>query len=242
MYHTLQGEETMPWCPKCKLEYIEGIKVCPDCKTALVDSLDDIATDEAFDFSEEFKEEGEDMEEALGAYFADFKEEEREDMIENMKKAALIPKYKSKEEAYTEHKSGAVSLTIVGILGLAFVVLTALKLISVPFAGNALTNIVMGALFFIFLACGILSFAKASKLKPAATKEKETIAQIVEFIKEQKKAGVYTVSEDVENFETEYIKLNDRIVSDIEEKFADLEPGLAYFVTDRYAGDILDED
>ncbi len=29
----------MPWCPKCKNEYREGITVCADCGVALVDSL-----------------------------------------------------------------------------------------------------------------------------------------------------------------------------------------------------------
>ncbi|GKX31304.1 hypothetical protein SH1V18_37840 [Vallitalea longa] len=32
----------MPWCPKCKCEYEEGVKLCADCKVELVDSLDDI--------------------------------------------------------------------------------------------------------------------------------------------------------------------------------------------------------
>ena len=31
----------MPWCPKCKNEYREGIKICADCGTELVDSLSD---------------------------------------------------------------------------------------------------------------------------------------------------------------------------------------------------------
>lgn len=31
----------MPWCPKCKNEYYEGIKVCADCGTELVDSLEE---------------------------------------------------------------------------------------------------------------------------------------------------------------------------------------------------------
>ncbi len=31
----------MPWCPKCRNEYVEGIKVCADCKTALVESLEE---------------------------------------------------------------------------------------------------------------------------------------------------------------------------------------------------------
>lgn len=29
----------MPWCPKCKNEYRQGIKVCSDCKCDLVDTL-----------------------------------------------------------------------------------------------------------------------------------------------------------------------------------------------------------
>lgn len=31
----------MPWCPVCKNEYTEGVKVCADCGAALVDSLDE---------------------------------------------------------------------------------------------------------------------------------------------------------------------------------------------------------
>ena len=28
----------MPWCPKCRNEYVEGVTVCADCGCALVDS------------------------------------------------------------------------------------------------------------------------------------------------------------------------------------------------------------
>lgn len=31
----------MPWCPKCKNEYVEGTKECADCKVALVDTLEE---------------------------------------------------------------------------------------------------------------------------------------------------------------------------------------------------------
>lgn len=31
----------MPWCPKCKMEYQEGFTQCSDCKSELVDSLEE---------------------------------------------------------------------------------------------------------------------------------------------------------------------------------------------------------
>jgi hypothetical protein len=30
----------MPICPNCKYEYIQGITICPDCNTKLVESLE----------------------------------------------------------------------------------------------------------------------------------------------------------------------------------------------------------
>lgn len=30
----------MPWCPKCKTEYILGIQHCADCHIPLVDALE----------------------------------------------------------------------------------------------------------------------------------------------------------------------------------------------------------
>ena len=31
----------MPWCPVCKNEYREGIKLCAECKVELVERLED---------------------------------------------------------------------------------------------------------------------------------------------------------------------------------------------------------
>lgn len=35
-----EEELNMPWCPVCKNEYVDGIKMCADCKVELVDELE----------------------------------------------------------------------------------------------------------------------------------------------------------------------------------------------------------
>jgi hypothetical protein len=37
-----EEEIVMPWCPKCKSEYEEGVLICADCKVDLVNNLSDI--------------------------------------------------------------------------------------------------------------------------------------------------------------------------------------------------------
>lgn len=41
MTYKKNGVEIMPWCPKCKAEYREGMTVCSDCKVDLVSELPD---------------------------------------------------------------------------------------------------------------------------------------------------------------------------------------------------------
>ena len=233
----------MPWCPNCKLEYVEGVKVCPDCKTALVDSLEDTENEDSFEFSDEYNAAEEQVESAMNTYFPELSEEERADMLANLKQGALIPKYKSVQDSYSEHKSGAMSLMLIGILGVAFVVLNALKIISLP-AGfsSTLTTVVMGALFLIFLASGIFSSVKASKLKSKADEEKALIDKVVDFVRSRKKSGVYPTYKEEDGFEFDYIKLTETVVKDVEDNFSDLEPGFAYYVVDRFASEVLDED
>lgn len=48
----------MPWCPNCKNEYVEGIKVCADCQTKLVDSLTEDSKEEALLFGDRKQMEG----------------------------------------------------------------------------------------------------------------------------------------------------------------------------------------
>lgn len=232
----------MAWCPNCKLEYVEGVTVCPDCKAALVDSLDDVV--EEFDFAQE--EQDEDMMASLIRPYLDESpdEEQRKEIMERALKAASIPQYKSKEDALSENKSGAVVLIACGVLGFAFLILNGLHIISLPVSGfsGTLMNAVMGCLFLIFLASGIRAAFKAKLLKGQAEEEKKTIDDILAFIKEQKETGKYNLSKDSEDYEEKFLVLNEKIVADVDEKFSELEPGFSFYVVDRFAGEILDED
>jgi len=42
----------MPFCPKCRFEYIAGTTTCPDCGLALVESLPESATPGPGDFTQ----------------------------------------------------------------------------------------------------------------------------------------------------------------------------------------------
>ena len=47
----------MPWCPKCKNEYREGITVCADCNVPLVEDFSTaIAADKTLVFNTEHKD------------------------------------------------------------------------------------------------------------------------------------------------------------------------------------------
>ena len=72
----------MPWCPKCKNEYVEGVRTCADCGCELTDSLEELEKEGLIFGSEE------EMEELL-AFFScngiksgDLRFDEKEDLYE----------------------------------------------------------------------------------------------------------------------------------------------------------------
>ena len=237
----------MPWCPKCKLEYVEGIKVCPDCNVELVEELKEEEVSFDPEFAENYSDEvTEALEEENLTDIQKLTPEEMEAIMlraEQLKNFEENPVYKSKKDKLLNNKSAYGVLIVSGLLGLAVVLLDVFGLITLPLSGSSrvLTFIVLGVLFAVFLLTGFISLGNVKKLKPEVEKEEKLINDIVEFIKQNKAAGTYK-KPNPENYESEYLELNNKVVSDVKETFPDLEPGFAYYVVDRFAGDILDED
>lgn len=229
----------MPWCPSCKLEYVEGIKICPDCKSALVGSLDELVEEEELSsYSENYSEEN--TENNFDPN--DLDDETKQEMINRMKQIIENPTYRCKEEQYDENKSGAYVLTVCGIIGAIVLILNLAGVISLPFSGFSmtLTYVVMGFLFMVFFVSGIRSFFKMNKLKPLVDEEKKNIDKVLDFLKVKKDAGSYTYSDD-ESYEEAYLRISELAVADIKAEYPDFEPGFAFYVVDRFANEIIDE-
>lgn len=226
----------MPWCPKCKLEYVEGKTICPDCQVELVSSLDEVTNiPEELSYAAimgqplDQLDMGEQMEELRIA------------MSTNMSAATV--KYQSAEDSYVENRSGAGVLLFCGILGLGVLLLNYFGIIKIPMAGFSLilTYTVMGCLFFIFVANGIRSAIKAKNLKPLVEKEKENIEAAKAFLSNEMKNFEYKNLKE-EGSEVSYLHIYDKAARDLANFLPDAPEGFATYVCDKYLGDILDED
>lgn len=253
----------MPFCPVCKLEYVEGKTECPDCKAALVASLDDI------------KEETSEVDEMTDE---EVLESATEEMLEaNMDPSALLKKlraaeasndyetvreiyetlrsqveknspYENKKDKYSENKSASYILTIAGAIGAIILILNGFNVIHLPLNGfsEILLNVVMGLLFFIFLLTGIKGFMKLKKISVEVDEEKENTDKLLEYLKAENDKGSFKVEvgEGEEEMSVEEASLlkSDKAVSMAMEQFPDFKENFCFYVVDRYYSEIFDED
>ncbi len=226
----------MPFCPKCKAQYREGITVCADCKVELVDSLEEAEAVQETEVQAEETEAPEEM-------FADEEEVTGEEAEEA---EAPAPRehaslYVSSAARAEDNKSSAYTLLIIGSIGLVLVVLMIMGVI--PFFSNSttkvLTYVVMGSLFGIFIIMGIVSFRNAAKFARKAAFEEELSGEMQKWAKEhltKEKIDAMLAPEELElPEELLYFKRAEKCRQCLESQYMNLEEGfLEHFIEEIY--------
>lgn len=172
----------MPYCPKCDMEFVEGVTVCTDCGGPLVESKE--AAD-ALKKSEKEKQE-EEMRRRYEEFMALQKDTENTDETAKEEQKAPSKAYVNKGQRYEDMSSSASAFFLVGGILAAATVLSLTGILNLPMAGVS-KYIFQGLL--VLMAVGSLAIAISSRKSAAllkteaADEEKETEEIIQWFLK-----------------------------------------------------------
>lgn len=257
----------MPWCPKCKNEYYEGIKVCADCGEELVDSLEEWekAEREAREaerqaqiaaIKEMMQEEADDddADDVLKDTEGETETPENGDSeaarmrTEAKKRTEEISRgvYQNYEEKAADNKSSAYSLLIIGAAGAVVVLLALFDVISLPLNSSTkyVTLGMMEAMFVFFVVMGVVSMKNAGKYAKKAESEKELTKELekwfVEYVTAEKiDDDLFTEEEADFSEEQKYFKRFDRMKELLSERFLNLNEGYVDRFLDKHYQDIF---
>lgn len=219
----------MPWCPKCGYEYKTGYTVCSDCNVELVESLELLKEDEEIqDMSDIFSDEDVSFED-------DFSVSSDADSREKKSINAKSELYVDANIRATEYKLGAITLLMVGGVGLTAIILMNIGIIPfLPMISKALMNTVMGGMFLIFIIMGISSVGSCKKMLILAQKEEKLTKDIEEYF------SVYVTKETLSNFDMSNLtkeeiclKQYEQISSIINANFSDVDPAFLEYITEK---------
>lgn len=173
----------MPWCPKCKNEYVAGITACADCKCNLIDSLEEIEPEAGIEEQLPLQRETAEKERAQDEQLS---EQTQDEQLSEQKHAVMFQGshvYQKSSEKAEDFKSSAYVLLLVGGGGLLLLllVLTGLLPISLYGMNRYLIGGVMGAMFILFIVMGVLSLRSSKTLLGRAVKEDELTKEILNW-------------------------------------------------------------
>lgn len=181
----------MPWCPKCRNEYVAGVQKCADCGCDLVDSLKQ--TQQNIPICPKEMPQAEE-EEGLEPKSVP-QEADMEELIKQQKQAAMFQGshiYQKSSEKAEDFKSSAYVLLLVGIGGMVLLVLIVAGLLPISLDGwnRYLTGGVMGTMFLLFIIMGILSLRSSKTLLGKAVREDELTREILNWCRKNLTAEV----------------------------------------------------
>ncbi len=162
-----------------------------------------------------------------------------QDGYETSSQTTIKEPYESYHYKYSSNITAAYSFTIIGAVGLLFIIINDLKLL--PFLNftnisGVLFNIVLGGLFIFFIIIGIFSFKRSKDYKSKAIEEDSITKELMNFLSERYDSHIlFDMTSDVSSEEVSYFKKLDIIKAAISSKYDDLSP--AY--VDKIADDFL---
>ncbi|MCI7790684.1 MAG: hypothetical protein MR531_07905 [Lachnospiraceae bacterium] len=242
----------MPWCPKCKCEYREGITECADCKVALVDVL---PPDEENPYSEESEMKQmeqwvlEDNEEPDDESMQTGQDADMESKIRNARMKAAsesVRVYQDKKSKAEDFKSSAYTLIIVGAVGIIALILLELGVFPFSLAapGKYITYAVMGAMFLIFIIMGLSSFKSSKKYEKEAKTEDDLTDRIkiwtLENVTRESIVSKAALPAEMPD-EVKYFKYFELLKNAIKSEFGDMNASYLESLCEELYGEIFEE-
>lgn len=170
----------MPYCPKCDMEFVDGVTECTDCHGPLVESRE---AAEAMKQAEQAKKEEEmrlRYEEAMKA-----EDTEGSDKTQDRKPEAAKA-YVNKEQRYEDMNSSASAFFLIGGALAAATILILAGVIRLPMAGFS-KYVFYGLLIFMTVGSFLIAFSSKKSARvlktEAADEEKETEEILQWFVK-----------------------------------------------------------
>lgn len=164
------------WCPKCRTEYRDGVKVCADCGTPLVESLEEYDREQTRKAAEEETIRLSQLQDGESAYYGETSSGKGEVLSANAepRPTQRHTAYKSSSEMADENRSSAAALLIVGTAGLLFILLLyfdKIRFFHVTGPNRYFVCGVLGAMFVLFLVMGCVSWKSVKRLREKAVSE-----------------------------------------------------------------------
>ncbi|MBQ1189831.1 MAG: hypothetical protein IIX57_05415 [Lachnospiraceae bacterium] len=178
----------MPYCPKCDMEFVEGITKCSDCGGPLFESKE--AAEEMYkraqaQYNEQMKKQYEMMMAEQMKQEALAKEAAAEGKVAQPRRASSGT-FVDKGQKYEDMASSASAFLIVGVVTTAALILSITGLINLPFYG-VMKLIIYGMLAFMAIGSFVVAVSSkksAAVLKTEISSEKDQTKEIIEWFVE----------------------------------------------------------